>query len=121
VANGPKIKDFRDKLLNDAQFRQSFAADPAGAIRGAGIDIPNDVQLPAIDHAEFEARIQKLKTLMGTEGQALSRADTTDDARDAVAKAPTINSTGNFAVLDPKKVGRTGNVFTISAFGTLDW
>ncbi|WP_316204410.1 hypothetical protein [Bradyrhizobium sp. SZCCHNS3051] len=112
-----KVTEFRKKLLEDVAFRKSFAADPAAAMREAGIDIPADIKLPSIDHQELEERMTKLKSAMGTEAAEMH----VEDMQRVASRSAKINSIGNIAVVDPNKIGRSGNVFTISAFGTLDW
>jgi hypothetical protein len=126
------IGAFRKRLMDDAEFRQAFAADPEGTLRASGITVPDGTNLAAIDATELEARVCRLKEALGDEVGALY----SDDAFDAVVKDPekvlrlqgimNLARTGELAPSQLEAVAggaqkNPGETYRISAFSTIDW
>ncbi len=115
-----QVAEFRKKLVEDVVFRHKFADDPDGALRSIGIDVPEGAQIPPIDKAELDSRIDRLKASMGANLNDLySVKDFARISRDS-KKLGRYEEITNIA----KRLGGPfsgGQVYTISAFGTLDW
>ena len=117
------IAQFRSRLLQDDEFRARFAYAPADALREAGIDIPSDVKLPPIDREELDRRVEQLRANVdpaALETLAASPKDANESLRvqadDLLNFARRVRPGDRvFKGVDPS------TVYTISAFGTLDW
>jgi len=126
------IAGFRKRLMDDADFRLAFAADPEGTLRASGIAVPEGANLGAIDATELEARVSRLKDALGDKVGALY----SDEAFDAVVKDPekvlrlqgmmNLARTGELASSQLEGVAggaqkNPGETYRISAFSTIDW
>jgi hypothetical protein len=123
------LATFRRKLIEDVTFRQEFAADPDGALRKIGIDVPKDANIAPIDPKELDDRVARLKTALGDKiGELYSVEDFAKVARDP-QKMQRIEEIMNIArkskvsdaELEAVAGGTATTVYTISAYGTLDW
>lgn len=123
AADEKMIAEFRKKLIEDASFRKSFAANPAEALRSVGIDVPESAVIPPIDAAELEKRVDSAKAILGADVSKLYQpgafgklaADRASFKR--LEQATNIGTrVGSPVLRDPQ-----GAIYTISAFGTIDW
>lgn len=123
AADEKMIAEFRKKLIEDAGFRKRFAADPAEALRSVGIDVPESAVIPPIDAAELEKRVDSAKAILGADVNKLYQpnafgklaADRENFKR--LEQATNIGTrVGSPILRDPQ-----GAIYTISAFGTIDW
>jgi hypothetical protein len=115
--------------MDDPQFRQTFAADPEGTLRAHGIAVPANANLAAIDSAELDARVDRLKDALGDDIGALY----SDEAFEAVARDPERVLRLQEVMRMPQQLadsqlaavagGRKtqGETYRISAFDTIDW
>jgi len=113
------FEHFRKLLIQDDEFRARFAENPAEALRAAGIDIPNNVQLPKIDKEDLDARVSKLKEEFGEALESslfpsVSTERIVSNARLDNVVIPQIDRLGDLR----RPLGR---VYTISVCGTADW
>jgi hypothetical protein len=123
------VAAFRKKLIEDASFRKAFAADPDGALRTIGIAVPAGANITPIDPKELDSRVSRLKEALGDNIKELYTAE--DFAK--VAKDPervqrieeimniSRKTRVNDQELEAVAGGTATTVYTISAFGTLDW
>jgi CheY-like chemotaxis protein len=114
------VANFRSKLVEDDGFRARFAKAPAEALRDVGIDIPDDVVLPSIDGDELDRRVEQLKATVGRDelDKLVSHQDVDESLRvqaDDLLNFSRRVRPGFREKIDP------ATVYTISAFGTLDW
>jgi hypothetical protein len=120
MADEKTIAAFRKKLIEDANYRAQFADDPAEALRAVGIDVPESAVIPAIDRQELETRVARIKAVLGNKVSELYTAkDFGRLVRDRGALTK-IEHAGNIATRVGSP-GAGGTVYTISAFGTIDW
>jgi hypothetical protein len=143
------IANLRRKLIEDEAFRAEFAASPGDALRSLGVDLPAEVTTPPIDKEELDARIEQLKEAAGGDLAMIFDPDVvgaeiaeeggelSDEALEQVAGGgmfrmmPSrrlrtnsfMNFTRQFSRLrgDMGRIGRGGQVFTLSVCGTADW
>jgi hypothetical protein len=131
------VASFRKQLIDNADFRREFAADPDGTLRKAGIDVPAGAAIGPIDVSELDGRIGRLKEALGEDIGALYSVEEYEElARDpqkvlhlqevmnsARRQAHELNSLELEAVAGGRKVGGGGEVgvYWISAYSTLDW
>jgi hypothetical protein len=122
-----RVADFRKKLIEDAQFRQEFAADPDGTLRASGVSVPAGTVIAPLDAAGLEQRIVRLKAALGEDIEAVYSADapTSDRLREIMSDARRQSielHEAELAVVAGGDRAAEGQVtYTISAFGTLDW
>lgn len=123
AADEKTIAEFRKRLIEDASYRKRFAADPADALRSVGIDVPESAVIPPIDLAELEKRVDGAKAMLGADVTKLYQpgafgklaADRANFKR--LEQATNIGTrVGSPILKDP-----AGAIYTISAFGTIDW
>jgi hypothetical protein len=123
------IAEFRRKLIEDPTFRKEFATDPGGTLRSVGVDLPAGANIPPIDPVDLEDRVSRLKELLGADVAKLyDTADVSQVVRDP-QRAQRIEELMNFAqrpgaggaLSEQDLHAVSGGMYTISAFGTMDW
>ena len=55
-----KSSEFRNRLLTDESFRAAFAEAPREALKTIGIEIPEGVEIPAMDKDELDQRVANI-------------------------------------------------------------
>jgi hypothetical protein len=131
------VAAFRRKLIDDAQFRREFAAEPARVLRSMGIDVGDEADLEPMNAAVLEDRVSRLKEALGDDIGALYSVEEYDAiARDpeqvlrlqgildiARRQSSELHAHELEAVAGGRKVNGGGalDVYRISAFSTLDW
>jgi len=118
-----KLAEFRQKLIEDQSFRHQFAQDPTEALRSLGIDVPEGAYVAPIDPGELDARVDRIKAVLGprlnelysSQGFGALVRDRATFRRVEGASSIGIRPGG------PLGGGNLGPVYTISAFGTIDW
>lgn len=123
AADEKMIAEFRKRLIEDATFRKRFAADPAEALRSVGIDVPESAVIPPIDLAELEKRVDSAKDILGADVGKLYQPGAFGKLAADRANFKRLEQATNIATRVGSPVLRDpqGAVYTISAFGTIDW
>jgi hypothetical protein len=122
------VAGFRQRLIEDAPFRQAFATDPEGTLRACGISVPAGTVIGPLDAASLEQRVGRLKAALGDDLSALYGADAGNGQRlrdlmsDARRQSIELHEAELAVVAGGDHRAAEGQVtYTISAFGTLDW
>lgn len=123
AADEKMIAEFRKRLIEDATFRKRFASDPAEALRSVGIDVPESAVIPPIDLAELEKRVDSAKGILGADVAKLYAPNAFGKLAADRANFKRLEQATNIATRVGSPVLRDpqGAVYTISAFGTIDW
>jgi hypothetical protein len=117
------IAKFRSQLLEDADFRARFAKAPADALREAGIDVPQDVQLPSINKRELDRRVEALKDAIADDALEKFAAGKAEDVDESVRVQADdlLNFSRRVRPGGAHRAIERDILYTISAFGTVDW
>jgi hypothetical protein len=127
-----KVGTFRKKMVEDDSFRAAFAKSPGDALRSIGIEIPKNMQFPSMDKKEIDQQVEELKKAAGGNLSQLYSGELSERDLDKVAGcvgtlrySPALqqNSLFRFSsrLAEMPQTIKPGDVYTISAFGTLDW
>jgi hypothetical protein len=120
------VAGFRQRLIEDASFRQAFASNPEGTLREHGINVPAGTVIAPLNAANLEQRIGNLKAALGDDISALYDTNTNnqrlrDLMSDARRQAVELHEAELTAVAGGERQAEGQVTYTISAFGTLDW
>jgi hypothetical protein len=126
-----KIATFRKKIVQDEAFRTAFAKSPSDALRSIGIEVPKEVKFPSMDKAELDKQVEAFKKAAGSSLDKLFAAgELSERDLESVAGGLTYSTslTSNSLFQFSSRLAQPfqtkvspGGVYTISAFGTLDW
>ena len=125
------LTQFRQKIVEDEEYRHRFCENPAEALKEVGIDVPEGTEIPAIDKQDFDERINNLRvsfkgrmsnlySMKSLSTQDMASVNSTLGIGNPIQGGPGglagggITDRGGLA-------GGGGAVYTISAFGTADW
>ncbi len=120
------VAGFRQRLIEDASFRQAFASNPEGTLRENGINVPAGTVIAPLNAANLEQRIDNLKATLGDDISALydnngNSNRLRDLMSDARRQAVELHEAELTAVSGGERQAEGQVTYTISAFGTLDW
>jgi hypothetical protein len=120
------VAGFRQRLIEDASFRQAFASNPEGTLRENGINVPAGTVIAPLNAANLEQRIDNLKATLGDDISALydnngNSSRLRDLMSDARRQAVELHEAELTAVSGGERQAEGQVTYTISAFGTLDW
>jgi hypothetical protein len=121
MANEKALAEFRKKLIEDVKFRHEFAADPADALRSVGIDVPEAAVIPPIDAQVLDDRIEAAKKVLGGDVSKLYDAKSFGTLARDRKTFKRVESLTNIGTRVGSPVLDKSIVYTISAFGTIDW
>jgi hypothetical protein len=111
--------DFRTKLIEDAGFRKSFAADPVGALKSLGMTVPDGVSIQPIPLAELEGRVTKLKAALGNDLTDLLGATRDPKRKQQLEEIMNFSFTKSGELADADLGAVAGG--SISAYASVDW
>jgi hypothetical protein len=116
------LAEFRKRLIEDQAFRHEFAKDPTEALRTVGIDVPEGAYVAPIDAAELDARVDRIKAILGSRVNELYTSKNFGKlVRDRATFKRVEHASAIASRVGGPFSGRPGTVYTISAFGTIDW
>ena len=107
-----KLGQFRQKLIEDEDYRHRFADNPGTALAELGIDLPEGAEMPSIDRDELDERISNLRTSFGPRLKTLYQRDG--------LKNLSLRDRVQFDVASLGRKGR-GGLYKLSVAGTADW
>jgi len=108
--------EFRKKLIEDATFRQDFAANPTATLKTLGLPVPEGVNIPSMSLTDLEARIGRLKASVGGDLSQLSDPNRSQEI-DEIMRLSFNKSSGELGDADLSAVAGG----SISAYACVDW
>lgn len=74
-----KVLEFQKLLLTDPEARKQFASNPKEFLSEYGVELPEDLKIPAtLDHATVDRQITAVAEGLKEDGVSLSKIDTAD-------------------------------------------
>ncbi len=81
-----KASEFRNRLINDESFRAEFAQSPRETLNAMGIEVPENVEMPAMAQDELDRRVASIKeNISGDAFEAMIAGQELSDAQLEVA------------------------------------